>query len=397
MHSNLISRLKLFSRENPVFSREVRILVMQLQHARNSDRERILYAFLKSHKTICVPLNHFLSNDRNTRFLVFDKDSEPLQAKLRQASGNDHLKSWIATINSVPEYTDPLPDVTKDFITNARTKWDEAVCGNEDVFKCLLRHAVECGKTGKTSPVLINGPPGIGKTLISKVYASILQLPYSFISGPGASVHRGLSGDPALYTNAGPGAIVQAMITTKTGNPSICVDEIDKAMGGHSGRPNFQHEFLAALDESNTAFFDNYLEAEVDASHIPYIFTSNDKDTIAAPLLDRMEIIEMNSPEKETMVTILQKHTLPKVLQTYDTNDILIEENTMEILVDQLWLCGIRSCRPYKKAVDLLISEAYLTLLQTDRPVTISANDAQNAAKQFQQEHLCKTIGFRTA
>ena len=62
-----------------------------------------------------------------------------------------------------------------------------------------------------------------------------------------------------------------------------------------------------------------------------------------------MEIIEMKLPEKETMLTILQKHTLPKVLQAYDTNDILIEENPIETLVDQLWLIGNRSYRPYKK------------------------------------------------
>lgn len=396
MNTNLISKLKLFSWENPEFSREVQLLIKQLQHVGNSDPNRILYVFLKTHKSICAPLNQFLSRD-NRRFLVFNKDSEPLQAKLRQASGNEHMKSWAAAIDSVPEYTSPLPNVTKDFLTHAQAQWEEAVCGNEDVLKCLLRHAVEYGKTGKTSPVLLDGPPGIGKTLISRVYASMLNLPHSFISGPGASIRRGLSGDPALYTNAGPGAIVQAMITSETGSPSICIDEIDKAVGGHSGRPNFQHELLAALDDSNTAFFDNYLEIEVDASHIPYIFTSNEKDAIASPLLDRMEIVQMTPPEKETMVTILQKHTLPNALKTYDTSDISIEENTIEILVDQLWDSGMRSCRPYKKAVSLLLSDAYLTLLQTDRPVTISANDARNAAKQFQQKELCKPIGFRTA
>ena len=397
MHSDIISKLKLFSAEHPEFDAEIRTLIFQLYRAGPSDREPILKKFLLSHKRLCVPLRKFLTEDCGKRFCIFDTEEAHLQSKLRQAAGNDHLKNWAATIASVPRYTKAIPDVTKDFINNARKSWDAAVCGNEDVLKCLLRHTVEYSRTGKTSAILLNGPPGIGKTLISRVYGSILQLPFSFISGPGASVRRGLSGDPALYANAGPGAIVQSMISGKAGNPCICVDELDKALGSHSGRPNFQHELLAALDDSNVEFYDNYLEASVNASYIPYIFTSNTKDTISAPLLDRMEIIEMTPPTKETILTIVQKHTLPKVLQMYDTNGIQIEENTMDTLVDQLWSGGSRSCRPYKKAVDRLISDAYLTLLETDRPVIVTADDAKNAANQFRQERFCKPIGFRTA
>ena len=396
MQSDLISQLNLFALENPFFSQEIRILINDLEFTKNSEKEKILKLFFRTHKSLCAPLKLFLSKNHNTtRFLVFNKNSEVIQAKFQQARGDEHLKSWISTVNSIPTYTNPLSDINKDFLANAKKSWDEFVCGNEDVLKILLRHVVEYCKTGQTTPILLNGPPGIGKTLISKVYASMLQLPYYFISGPSASMRRGLSGDPALYTNAGPGAIVQAMITTKSGNPSICIDELDKALGGHSGRPNFQYELLSALDESNTAFFDNYLETELDASHIPYIFTSNDKNFISRPLLDRMEIIEMKPPEKDTMLNIMQKHTLPNVLKVYDCSDIFLEENSLEILVDELWSGGNRSCRPYKKAINQLISDAYLTSLDNKQPITISAKDVQNTAKQFTQQ-LSKPIGFRT-
>jgi len=397
MYPDIIHKLKLFSTEHPEFEAEIRTLIFQLQRAGPTDSEPIMKRFMASHKTLCSSLRAFLAQNSRKRFCVFDTEEVQLQNKLRQASGNDHLKIWAATVASVPRYTKAIPDVNKDFLGNARKSWDAAVCGNEDVLKCLLRHAVEYSRTGKTSAVLLNGPPGIGKTLISRVYSSILQLPFSFISGPGASVRRGLSGDPALYTNAGPGAIVQSMISGKAGNPCICVDELDKALGSHSGRPGFQHELLAALDDSNVEFYDNFLETSVNASYIPYIFTSNTKDTISAPLLDRMEIIEMAPPTKETLLTIVQKHTLPKVLQMYGTDGIQVEENAMDTLVDQLWSGGSRSCRPYKKAVDRLISDAYLTLLETDRPVIVTADDAKSAANQFRQEQFCKPIGFRTA
>jgi len=81
----------------------------------------------------------------------------------------------------------------------------------------------------------------------------------------------------------------------------------------------------------------------------------------------------------------------------YGTDGIQVEENAMDTLVDQLWSGGSRSCRPYKKAVDRLISDAYLTLLETDRPVIVTADDAKSAANQFRQEQFCKPIGFRTA
>jgi len=296
MHADIISRLKAFSAEHPEFDAEIRSLVFQLQRTGPSGREQIMRRFLVSHKALCASLTNFLAQDRGKQFCVFNKEEAQLQNRLRQAAGNEHLKIWAATIESVPRHTKAIPDVTKDFINNARKNWDTAVCGNEDVMRCLLRHAVEYSRTGKTSAVLLSGPPGIGKTLISRVYGSILQLPFSFISGPGASIRRGLSGDPALYTNAGPGAVVQSVISTKTGNPCICVDEVDKALGGHSGRPGFQHELLAALDDSNVEFYDNFLEASLDASHIPYIFTCNDNDMVSAPLLDRMEILEMVPP-----------------------------------------------------------------------------------------------------
>ena len=397
MHPDIISKLKLFSAEHPEFNTEICTLIFQLQRAGPSGRESIMKRFLLSHKALSSPLKEFLAQNCGKRFCVFDPEEAQLQNKLRQATGNEHLKIWAATIESVPRYTKVIPDVNKDFIGNAHKSWDAAVCGNEDVLKCLLRHAVEYSRTGKTSAVLLNGPPGIGKTLISRVYSSILQLPFSFISGPGASVRRGLSGDPALYTNAGPGAIVQSMISGKAGNPCICVDELDKALGGHTSRPNFQHELLGALDDSNVEFYDNYLETCINASYIPYIFTSNNKDVISVPLLDRMEIIEMAPPTKETLLTIVQKHTLPNVLKMYDADGIQIEENTIDTLVDQLWSGGSRSCRPYKKAVDRLISDAYRTLLETDRPVTVTPEDAKSTANQFRQEQFCKPIGFRTA
>ena len=169
-------------------------------------------------------------------------------------------------------------------------------------------------------------------------------------------------------------------------------------MMSHSGTPSFPNELLTALDTSNTRFFDNYLEMAIDTCHIPYIFTANDISPIPQPLLDRMEVVQLDAPTRDTLVTIARGHTLPNLLRIYDSQGIQIEENTIETLVDALWRNGNRSCRPYERALKQLISDAYLQQVETGQTVVISAYDARHTAKQFcAAEDSGRPIGFLTA
>lgn len=343
-------------------------------------------------------MDYISTRQRGKRYQTYGSIPQHLRQRLMQAEANEQLKTWADTVNAVPRYTDYLPELTSKYIKNARRVWAANVSGNSDILQVILRHAVEYGKTGRTSPILLSGPPGIGKTLIAKTYSEILGLPCSFIFGPSAAVDRGLAGAPNMFVGAGAGAIVQAMITTGKGNPVICIDEIDKATGGHTGLPAFQNTLLSALDESCDHWHDNYVELEIDISHIPFIFTANDTSLISTPLLDRMEVIEMQAPTREMLHEITKNHMLPKVLKKYGHSKLRINDNVIPTLVDQLWRNGNRSCRPYKKAIERLISDGFLEMLENEQAVTITEQDARTVANNFVHDSACsKPIGFLSA
>ncbi len=231
--------------------------------------------------------------------------------------------------------------------------------------------------------------------MIAKVYSKMLELPGVFISGPSASVNRGLAGSPNLYVGAGAGEIVQAMIKTGIANPVLIIDELDKALGGYTGSPGFQNELLAALDDSNVRFRDNYLEFELDCSHIPYIFTANDISQISVPLLDRMEVISLEPPSKTMLYEITQKHVLPEILQRFHADSIYVTNDDVSNLVDRLWDYGTRSCRPYKKAMQILIGNALLKAVEQETPVRISQSDIAFAADNMMNGgNKTSVIGF---
>lgn len=183
--------------------------------------------------------------------------------------------------------------------------------------------------------ICLVGPPGVGKTSIGKTVAECMGRKFARVSLGGVHDEAEIRGHRKTYIGAMPGKIIDAIRKSGSGNPLILLDEVDKLGSDYKGDPS--SAMLEVLDpEQNNTFVDHFIEIPYDLSRAVFIATANTTDTIPAPLLDRMEVIELGSYTREEKFNISKKHLVPKETARHglDGKRLKITDSAIYSLID---------------------------------------------------------------
>ncbi|WP_346862155.1 endopeptidase La [uncultured Draconibacterium sp.] len=264
----------------------------------------------------------------------FDKEVGKL-GRLNPAAGEYSVQfTFCQTLLDLPwnEYTDDNFD-----LKHASKVLDEDHYGLEKVKERILEHlAVLKLKNDMKSPILcLYGPPGVGKTSLGKSVARALGRKYARVSLGGLSDESEIRGHRKTYIGAMPGRILQNIKKAKSSNPVFILDELDKVSKHFHGDP--ASALLEVLDpEQNGEFHDNYVEQDYDLSKVMFIATANSLSTIAPPLRDRLELIEVSGYLVEEKIEIAKRHLIPKQLENHGLkkSQVTFPKEVIELIID---------------------------------------------------------------
>ena len=274
-----------------------------------------------------------------------DSDVKQFEAAVEKLQGKKEVKEKIR--REIGRYKNVLGSNSEAAVERAYIEtllelpWDKASRDSNDLARAekilgddhygltkvkerILEYLAVRVLTGKgRSPIIcLVGPPGTGKTSIARSVAASLNKKYVRICLGGIRDEAEIRGHRKTYVGAMPGRIVNAVRQAGVKNPLLLLDEIDKVSSDYKGDPS--SALLEVLDgEQNEAFRDHYVEIPIDLSEVLFIATANGTDTIPRPLLDRMELIEINSYTANEKFHIAREHLVQKEM---DKNGIREEE-----------------------------------------------------------------------
>lgn len=308
---------------------------------------------------------------------TFKKEVNKLQRMNEQSPDYSMQHTYLRTFADLP-----WGKLTKDNLSlqNAKKVLDQDHFGLEKVKERILEHLAVLKLRGDMkSPILcLVGPPGVGKTSLGRSVARALKREYVRVSFGGLHDEAEIRGHRKTYIGALPGRIINGLIKAGTDNPVFVLDEIDKIGADFKGDP--ASALLEVLDpEQNCNFHDNYLDVDYDLSKVLFIATANTLSTIAAPLRDRMEIIDLSGYIIEEKIEIAERHLLPKQKEEHGLKDskFSIPRKVMSEIISQYTReSGVRLLD--KRLAKIMRRIAWKTAMEEDVPSKLAIKDLED-------------------
>ncbi len=341
--SNLLKKLKLLleaiAREAEIASIERKVIE---KVEKNIDKNQRNYFLREQAKIINEELGDSESVDDASSLEYIEKIS---QIQNISDESKEKLLSEVKKLDRMPESSHEAYVIANYLDTILSLPWDKMTEENIDLdiiekhlnkyhygLKKVKEHILENLAVRKFNPnikgqiLCLVGPPGVGKTSIARSIAETIGRKFVRISLGGISDESDIRGHRKTYVGAMPGRIINGLIQAKSRNPLVLLDEIDKMIVSSQGDPSAAT--LEILDsEQNNAFTDHYIEVPFDISECFFIATANSTETIPAPLLDRMEIIELSSYTIEEKFHIAKEYLWPKQLAEHGLNEKMVKIN----------------------------------------------------------------------
>ncbi|XP_025717111.1 lon protease homolog, mitochondrial [Callorhinus ursinus] len=311
------------------------------------DKDAIEEKFRERLKELVVP-KHVMD--------VVDEELSKLGLLDNHSSEFNVTRNYLDWLTSIPwgKYSDENLDLAR-----AQAVLEEDHYGMEDVKKRILEFIAVSQLRGSTQGKILcfYGPPGVGKTSIARSIARALNREYFRFSVGGMTDVAEIKGHRRTYVGAMPGKIIQCLKKTKTENPLILIDEVDKIGRGYQGDPS--SALLELLDpEQNANFLDHYLDVPVDLSKVLFICTANVTETIPEPLRDRMEMINVSGYVAQEKLAIAERYLVPqaRALCGLDENKARLSSDVLTVLIKQY--CRESGVRNLQKQVEKVLRKS---------------------------------------
>ena len=293
------------------------------------------------------------------------KEAKKLEKTNPNSAEYGVLLNYLDWIISLPWNPEPKEKID---LQKSRDVLDKDHYGMQQVKERIIEFlAVRKLSDSPKGPILcLVGPPGVGKTSIARSVAEALDRDFVRMSLGGVRDEAEIRGHRRTYVGALPGQVISSMKKAESTNPVFLLDEIDKVGSDYRGDPS--SALLEVLDpEQNNTFTDHYLDVPYDLSKVLFLTTANTTQTIPGPLLDRMEVIQVEGYTPYEKLQIAKRYIVPKQLEeaNIDSDTLTISDNAiMDTIENYTRESGVRGL---EKQIQKIIRKAAVMIVDKEK------------------------------